>query len=168
MVYRYINRIQGIFNEEKRAIRFGNYKPGLCPRERPAQTAEPYTWKSVQMVGGGFVDGIIFHPTAKGVRYARTDIGGAYRWDDKAKEWIPLLDWAGWKDINLMGVESIALDPSDSNRLYMACAHVHELNDPPTAQSCVQAIAAKPFSVPTCHSKWAETKTAAATANVWQ
>jgi len=36
---------------------------------------QPYTWKSVQMVGGGFVDGIVFHPTAKGVCYARTDIG---------------------------------------------------------------------------------------------
>ena len=34
--------------------------------------AQPYTWKSVQIVGGGFVDGIVFHPTAKGVRYART------------------------------------------------------------------------------------------------
>jgi hypothetical protein len=26
----------------------------------------PYSWKSVQIVGGGFVDGIVFHPTAKG------------------------------------------------------------------------------------------------------
>ena len=47
------------------------------PARKPA--SEPYVWKNVQMVGGGFVDGIIFHPTAKGVRYARTDMGGAYR-----------------------------------------------------------------------------------------
>ncbi len=86
-----------------------------------AQTSAPYTWKNVQIVGGGFVDGIIFHPTAKGVRYARTDMGGAYRWNDNAKRWAPMLDWVSYKDANLMGVESIALDPNDPNRAYMAC-----------------------------------------------
>jgi photosystem II stability/assembly factor-like uncharacterized protein len=83
--------------------------------------AQPYTWKSVQIVGGGFVDGIVFHPTAKGVRYARTDMGGAYRWNEQTKRWDPLLDWVPYEDLNLMGVESIALDPADPNRLYMAC-----------------------------------------------
>ena len=83
--------------------------------------AQPYTWKSVQIVGGGFVDGIVFHPTAKGVRYARTDMGSAYRWNERTKRWDPLLDWVPYEDLNLMGVESIALDPADPNRLYMAC-----------------------------------------------
>ncbi|MDR3719774.1 MAG: xyloglucanase [Bryobacteraceae bacterium] len=81
----------------------------------------PYTWKSVQIVGGGFVDGIVFHPTAKGVRYARTDMGGAYRWNDKTLRWDPILDWIPYQDLNLMGVESIALDASDPNRVYLAC-----------------------------------------------
>jgi len=87
----------------------------------PVPASQPYIWKSVQMVGGGFVDGIVFHPTAPGVRYARTDIGGAYRWDDQQHIWVPILDWVPFKDTNLMGVESIALDPSDPNRLYLAC-----------------------------------------------
>ncbi len=81
----------------------------------------PYTWKSVQIVGGGFVDGIAFHPTAKGVCYCRTDIGGAYRRNEKTKAWEPLLDWISYEDRNLMGVESIALDPSDPERVYFAC-----------------------------------------------
>ena len=68
-----------------------------------AQHTQPYVWKSVQMVGGGFVDGIVFHPTAKGVRYARTDIGGAYRWNDATNRWEPLLDWLPYEDTNLMG-----------------------------------------------------------------
>lgn len=89
--------------------------------QNSAPASVPYTWKSVQMVGGGFVDGIIFHPTAKGVRYARTDIGGAYRWNDKTNRWEPILDWVPYKDLNLMGVESIALDPSDPDRVYLAC-----------------------------------------------
>lgn len=87
---------------------------------QPSAT-ESYTWKNVQMVGGGFVDGIVFHPKAKGVRYCRTDMGGAYRWNDSSHRWEPLLDWLSYEDVNLMGVESIALDPNDPNKLYMAC-----------------------------------------------
>jgi len=81
----------------------------------------PYQWKSVQMVGGGFVDGIVFHPTAKGVCYCRTDMGGAYRRNPKTLRWEPLLDWLSIKDVNLMGVESIALDPSDADRVFLSC-----------------------------------------------
>jgi hypothetical protein len=89
----------------------------------PAQTVkqERYRWKNVQIVGGGFVDGVVFHPTAVGVRYARTDIGGAYRWDTATRRWQPMMDWVGYADVNLMGVESIAVDPRDPNRVYLAC-----------------------------------------------
>ena len=85
-----------------------------------AQQMIPYTWKSVQIVGGGFVDGIIFHPTAPGLRYARTDMGGAYKWDPAANRWQPILDFMPYKDLNLMGIESIALDPQDPTRVYLA------------------------------------------------
>ena len=80
----------------------------------------PYVWKSVQIVGGGFVDGFVFHPTAKDVVYARTDIGGAYRRDPRTRKWIPMLDWVSYADLNLMGVESIAVDPSDPGKVYLA------------------------------------------------
>ncbi len=95
----------------------------LTPIAGSAQLTSPehYTWKNVQIVGGGFVDGIVFYPSATGVRYARTDIGGAYRWDEASHRWQPLLDWIGERDHNLMGVEAIAIDPSDPNRLYLAC-----------------------------------------------
>jgi len=86
-----------------------------------AEKAVPYTWKSVQIVGGGFVDGFVFHPTAKDVLYARTDMGGAYRRNAKTTRWEPMLDWIPYKDLNLMGVESIAVDPSDPSKVYLAC-----------------------------------------------
>jgi photosystem II stability/assembly factor-like uncharacterized protein len=95
-----------------------------------AQSRQPYAWKSVQIVGGGFVDGVIFDPTVNGLRYARTDIGGAYRWDDAAHRWLPLLDWIGEKDLSLMGVASIAVDPSDPSRVYLACGTYTGANAP--------------------------------------
>ncbi|HCY39866.1 MAG TPA: galactose oxidase [Prolixibacteraceae bacterium] len=83
--------------------------------------AQAYEWKSVQMVGGGFVTGFVFHPTAKGICYCRTDMGGAYRRNPKTLRWEPLLDWLSIKDVNLMGVESIALDPSDPDWVFLSC-----------------------------------------------
>ncbi len=82
-----------------------------------------YIWKSVIVGGGGFVPGIVYHPTAQGLAYARTDIGGAYRWDNSAGKWIPITDTMS-RNINqsdYMGILSIALDPNDTNRIYMEC-----------------------------------------------
>ena len=84
-------------------------------------TAIPYAWKSVPIVGGGFVDGLVFHPTAKDVLYARTDMGGAYRRNPKTRLWEPMLDFLPYADLNLMGVESLAVDPSDAQKVYLAC-----------------------------------------------
>lgn len=80
-----------------------------------------YEWKSVPIVGGGFVDGIICHPRVPDVRYCRTDMGGAYRWNAANDCWEPLLDWVSLADSNLQGVESIAIDPANADNVYMAC-----------------------------------------------
>ncbi|MBN1403680.1 MAG: hypothetical protein JW942_04340 [Opitutales bacterium] len=83
--------------------------------------SQPYTWRNVRMGGAGFICGFVFHPAEPGLAYARTDMGGAYRRDSAEGEWIPLTDWLSYDELNLMGVESIAVDPSDPDRLYMAC-----------------------------------------------
>jgi xyloglucan-specific exo-beta-1,4-glucanase len=81
---------------------------------------ENYQWSRVQIVGGGFVPGIVFNPKEKDLIYARTDIGGAYRWDASSKKWVQLLDFVGMEEWNMLGVESIATDPVDPNRVYVA------------------------------------------------
>lgn len=91
-------------------------------RAAPPQTAPKavYVWKNADMRGGGFVPGVVFHPTEKGLLYARTDIGGAYRFDAQTGRWIALLDFLGHDDAALNGVLSIGLDPNDAERLYLA------------------------------------------------
>ena len=85
------------------------------------ETSGPYRFQNVTIGGGGgFIPGIIFSTTEPGLVYARTDIGGAYRLDPESGRWIPLLDWIGFPDWNLSGVESIAIDPRDPDRVYLA------------------------------------------------
>ena len=82
--------------------------------------AGPYTWKNVVTLGGGFVTGVIFSPAQKDLIYARTDVGGAYRWNQADSSWIPITDHFGRAESNYMGIESIAVDPTDANKVYMA------------------------------------------------
>jgi photosystem II stability/assembly factor-like uncharacterized protein len=86
-----------------------------------AQTAQaPYAWKNVVIRGGGFVSGVVFSTAKKGLVYTRTDVGGAYRSDDAGEHWIPITDGFGREDSSVMGVESLALDPSDASKVYLA------------------------------------------------
>jgi len=107
-----------------------NSKVAMVTFNLPAASLPNYTYSNVQIVGGGFVDGLYFHPTAQGLMYARTDVGGAYRWNNVAAgdaHWVPLQDFTGRFDSGLnLGVESLALDPNDSTRLYLAVGEYTE------------------------------------------
>uniref|UniRef100_UPI00403F0927 X2-like carbohydrate binding domain-containing protein n=1 Tax=Paenibacillus sp. FSL R5-0713 TaxID=2921655 RepID=UPI00403F0927 len=86
-----------------------------------AAPSDAYEWKNVVTgAGGGFVPGIIFNESEKDLIYARTDIGGAYRWNADDESWIPLTDFVGWDDWNKNGVDALATDPVDPDRVYMA------------------------------------------------
>ncbi|MFI6627003.1 WD40/YVTN/BNR-like repeat-containing protein [Streptomyces sp. NPDC050528] len=92
----------------------------LLTTKAQAAEAPAYRWRNAVIGGTGFVTGILFHPSVPGLAYARTDIGGAYRWDDRAARWTPLTDQLGWDDWNLLGVEALAVDPAHPERLYLA------------------------------------------------
>src|SRR5688572_3615530 len=79
-----------------------------------------YSWRNAEIVGGGFVPGIIFNQGEPGLVYARTDIGGAYRFSRRRDRWVPLLDWVSWDQWGYTGVASLATDAVDSDRLYLA------------------------------------------------
>jgi xyloglucan-specific exo-beta-1,4-glucanase len=93
----------------------------IFTRPSVSQTnAAGYNWNNVKMGGGGFVTGIITCPQEKNLMYARTDVGGAYRWMEATKSWKPLTDWASSAEWTFMGIESIAIDPSAPNKVYMS------------------------------------------------
>lgn len=82
------------------------------------QNISAYTWKPVVVPAGGAIQDIVYSRVSQGLIYMRTDMGGAYRWDNTNNIWVPLTDWLG--DWNLYGVESIAPDPVNANVVYAA------------------------------------------------
>ena len=82
------------------------------------QPAAAYSWDTVAMGGGGFVSAVI-PSKAQGVVYARTDVGGAFRWDNSAARWVSLLDWVADDQIGYLGVESLAVDPKNAANVYL-------------------------------------------------
>jgi hypothetical protein len=100
------------------------------PAPAAAAAADPYTYKNVQIAGGGFVPGIIFNQTQQNLIYSRTDIGGAYRWDQATGKWIPMLDWVGANNWGYNGVVSLATDSVDPNKVYVAAGMYTNSWDP--------------------------------------
>src|SRR5580700_1329891 len=71
---------------------------GSATAEAGEDNDQGYRWRNVEIVGGGYVPGVVFNESEPGLVYARTDIGGAYRWEPRSNRWQPLLDWVGADD----------------------------------------------------------------------
>lgn len=95
-------------------------RPEPAPARGTTAQADASTWKNVRVDGGGFVPGIVFNRKEKNLAYARTDIGGAYRWDQSGKRWVPLLDSLDWDHWGWTGVVSLASDSVDPDKVYVA------------------------------------------------
>ena len=93
-----------------------------------AAPASSYAWRNVRIDGGGFVAAVLFHPTTPGLAYARTDMGGLYRWVNASAAdpaappdgWTPLQDDLGSANASFLGTLALALDPTDAERVYVA------------------------------------------------
>ncbi len=87
----------------------------------PAQAPSvPYTFKPVVTgTSGGYVPEIIFSTVQQNLIYARTDMGGAYRWNESTQSWTQLMNWVTTDMWNDTGVDALAADPSDPNKMYM-------------------------------------------------
>ncbi len=81
--------------------------------------SDSFSWSTVAIGGGGFVSSIVASPVEQNLFYARTDVGGAYRWDQTSKRWISLMDWVDPSERGLLGIEAIAADPKNADKVYM-------------------------------------------------
>lgn len=83
-----------------------------------AYSTEVNEWQNVQIYGGGMITGVTFSEAEENLIYARTDMGGIYRWQEDTKSWKPLTDWVGPEMWSNIGCDGIATDPTDPNRVY--------------------------------------------------
>lgn len=81
----------------------------------------PYQYRNLPIPGGGYVTGFLFHPKKEGVLYARTDIGGTYRFDFQSRKWISLISHVTAQDLSETFPIALALDDDRPNMLYIAC-----------------------------------------------
>lgn len=108
--------------EKNGVFAFANSKKELTSG-KAAKIAQTLMWDIGHMNNGaeGFVTGMIIHPKEPSLMYCRTDVGGCYRWDDDAQIWRQLMTVIPNDERNLVGVQSIALDPNNTDVVYALC-----------------------------------------------
>jgi hypothetical protein len=102
----------------------GNTTTGATGSAAPAlaaNTSSATSWTAAKWGGGGYVTGVIYHPVNSSLLYARTDVGGAYRWNATNSTWTPITDGLGFGggEGRYHGIESLALDPNNDQLVYM-------------------------------------------------
>lgn len=77
-------------------------------------------WRASKMYFGdeGFILGIQIHPKNPDIMYARTDVGGCYRWQPETQTWTQLLNVIPRADHELISVLSLMPDPNDPEVVY--------------------------------------------------
>lgn len=86
-----------------------------------ANVSEEYTFDNLPIGGGGYVTGIVIHPLDDSIKYIRTDVGGAYKWNSEDEKWIPITEFFSSKETIMYGIDGIAIDPKDKDVVYLCC-----------------------------------------------
>ncbi|GCE31673.1 carbohydrate-binding protein [Dictyobacter alpinus] len=92
---------------------------------RTTHAANPsYNWKQLKIGGGGFVTGIVIHPTVPGLMYVRTDVGGAYKLGPN-DTWQQLVTASAVPNPTQgdYNVVSLAVSKSNPQTLYLAAGN---------------------------------------------
>jgi len=94
----------------------------------PAESATK--WDRVQTGGGCYTPTVVFSEVQQGLAYARTDVAGAYRWDNATSQWVSLLDSTTWTESHLNGVASVAVSSQNAGKVALACGLYTNAWDP--------------------------------------
>lgn len=78
-----------------------------------------YEYKNAPIPGGGYVTGLIYHKKQPGILYARTDIGGTYRFDKEDMKWHSLIEHVSAKETSEAYPIALALDDKHPEYLYI-------------------------------------------------
>ena len=90
----------------------------------------PYKYQNAPIPGGGYVTGFVFHKKVPEILYARTDIGGVYRYLYDEQRWKSLIDHVSMLDIAEAFPIAVALDKDNPNRLYIGGFVGGDIKDP--------------------------------------
>lgn len=88
---------------------------------------ERYVWRPVAIGGGGFITGLAMDGRGR-TFVARSDVYGAYRWDEPSDRWVQLVTAESMPPAYRIqsgaaeGVYALAVAPGDARRVYMAMA----------------------------------------------
>lgn len=85
-----------------------------------------YQYDNLPIPGGGYVTGFVYDEGEDNTLYARTDIGGVYRYQRKEQKWKSLIDHVSRKDLRECYPSAVAVDRRKPGSLYVACG----INEP--------------------------------------
>ena len=84
----------------------------------PHVSVNGWEFNQVAMGGGGFVSGV-FATSQNGLYYARTDVGGAYRYNSDSEKWESISYGISEDDQGFLGIAALAFGEKAPNRVYM-------------------------------------------------
>jgi len=125
--------------------------PGVPTVEQTRRTPPPvpvadedisgYAFRPVETTAGGWVTGLVMHPTDPDVRYARTDVGGAFRWNPDVRRWEQMIstDSVGpdGRNAGFYNIESISVSAQDSDLVVMSVGDDQPVEVDPTETGVV-------------------------------